>query len=98
MIDSTILVDRLVAADDECKRIRLEVERLKMALEAAEKDASSLRGSCRSLGEDLVQARRSLTAVTRSLSWIMHNRSISTEGMPRWLLRSLKTILSREGK
>lgn len=97
MIDSTVLVDRLVASDDECKRRRLEVERLKVALEVAEKDASSLRGSCKALGEELRQVKSRLRACQRAMSWIMHNRSIETKGMPGWLLHTLKGILKIEG-
>lgn len=98
MIDSTILVERLVAADDECKRRRMEAERLQLALEIAEKDASSLRGSCRALGDELRQVRGRLTACQRALSWIMHNRSIETAGMPGWLMRTLKSLLKDQDK
>lgn len=98
MPDSTVLVERLVAADDECKRRRLEIERLQQALESAEKDASSLRGSCRALGDELRQVRGRLTACQRAMTWIMHNRSVSLDGMPGWLLHTLRGLLKDQGK
>lgn len=98
MIDSTVLVERLVASDDECKRRRLEVERLQLALDVSEKDASSLRGSCRALGDELRQVRGRLTACQRAMTWIMHNRSVSLDGMPGWLLHTLKGVLNDHEK
>lgn len=98
MIDSTVLVERLVASDDECKRRRLEVERLQLALEVAEKDASSLRGSCRALGEELKHAKARANSYQRSLSWLMHNRTIAMDGIPGWLLRALKSIIKHQDK
>lgn len=96
MPDSTVLVERLVAADDECKRYRLEVARLQVALDHAEQDAASLRGSCRALGEELKQTRSRLTASNRALSWLMHNRIIEVIGMPNWLIRTLKGRLRQD--
>lgn len=94
----TTLVERLLASDDECKRRRLEVDRLSMALEAAEKDASSLRGSCRALADDLRQVRSRLSACQRAMSWIMHNRSFPMDGMPKWLVRTLIGVLGLQDK
>lgn len=98
MNDSTVLVDRLLAADAECKRLALALEESEQLRIALEKDSKSLRGSCAALGEDLRQTRARLTGSHRALSWLMHNRSIPLDGMPGWLMHTLKAVLRTHDK
>lgn len=98
MVDSTVLVERLVAADDECKRLRHQLKELTEALDAAHRDAVGLRGSCRAMGEELKHAKRGRQKCQRALSWLMHNRNIEIEGIPGWLLYVLNGILKYQAK
>lgn len=87
------------ALDRQARKADLEqIESLKAALKKAEADLSSMRGSLQALGKRAADATRGLQSVQRALSWIMHNRQISLDGMPGWLLYRLKRLIQFEDK
>jgi hypothetical protein len=103
MQDVTKLIDNLVAADAEIKRLRQLLAEQEARAHRAEMDVSSLRGTCAALGKEIAEQKkraddgaRGFQASQRSLSWLMHHRSISLEGLPGWVLNNLKRTLKRE--
>lgn len=89
MVDSTVLVERLVSQDDEIKRLTAQVELHKSHIVRIEKDLRSLQGSCKAMGRDLSIARRQKSQYLRALSWLVHNLCIDLGGKPGWLIHTL---------
>ncbi len=84
-------VEALEVARCEAERSRSEVERLNRLV-------NDLRTSCSDLGRQLHEAKGNVAAGQRALSWLMHNRTISLDGVPGWLLYRLKRLINFEDK
>lgn len=85
------------------KAEREEVEQLRLQVAKLEHDLACMRGSCAKMGHELAEqkqraksAERGFQATQRALSWIMHHRNVSIEGLPGWVLGVLKRILKRD--
>ncbi|WP_430316973.1 hypothetical protein [Pseudomonas sp. p1(2021b)] len=94
--NSTVLVERLVAQDAEIKRLTALVEELHGHSQSLEQEMASLRGSCKSLGDDLRRSRSASTAARRALSWYMAKHPVSLKGLPVWLARTLTAVIEHD--
>lgn len=96
MNDSATLVQRLQAKDAEIKRLAALVEELHGHSQSLEQEMASLRGSCKSLGDDLRRSRSASTAARRALSWFLAKHPTSLEGLPGWLARTLTAVIEHD--
>lgn len=92
-----------VQARQQRKAEREEVDQLRLQVAKLEHDLVCMRGSCAKMGHELAEqkqrarsAERGFQSTQRALSWIMHHRNVSIEGLPGWVLGALKRILKRE--
>jgi|GEM_PF-5475174 len=92
------MVDALVSRDDEIKRLKRDLAIYEARLHQTEMDLSSMRGSCKAIGEDLRKARARNATFTRALSWVARELDLSLVGKPDWLLSTLRGVIEREQK
>lgn len=92
-----------VQARQQRKAEQEEVEQLRRQVAKLDHDLACMRGSCAKMGHELAEqkqraksAERGFQSTQRALSWIMHHRNVSIEGLPGWVLGALKRILKRE--
>ncbi|EPM0509750.1 hypothetical protein [Pseudomonas juntendi] len=96
MVDSTVLVERLVAQDAEIKRLTAQIDGYKGHAARVEKDNQSLRGSCKALGEDLRKAKSASTAARRALAWFIDQHKPDLCQLPGWLARTLTAVIEHD--
>lgn len=98
MDDHALLIERLVEADKEIKRLKAQIDGHKGHAARVEKDLASLRGSHKTL----VQLSRKLKVrnaiMTRALQWVVHNLDLSLVGKPGWFVRTLASVVAYEQK
>lgn len=82
--------------DAEIKRLTALVEELHGHTQSLEQEMASLRGSCKSLGDDLRRSRSASTAARRALSWYMAKHPTPLEGLPGWLARTLTAVIEHD--
>lgn len=83
--------EALEKAQRRAEELEQEVERLGAQI-------SSLKGSCAALGKKCKDATRGLQSAQRALSWLMHNRQISLDGIPGWIMRRMRKLLEYQDK
>lgn len=89
--EQIILVDRLIALDQENKALKLRIHMMEV-------ERDSLKGSCKGMGRDLSIARRQKSQYLRTLQWMVFNLSVSLEGKPGWVLTTLKHVVTMADK
>lgn len=89
--EQVILVDRLIALDQENKALKLRIHMMEV-------ERDSLKGSCKGMGRDLSIARRQKSQYLRALNWFVNNLCIGLEGKPEWLLNTLGHVVRNADK
>lgn len=98
MANTTVLIERLVAAADEINALKRSLAISEAKLQAAGQDLSSMRGSCKAMGDELRKVRARNGTLTRAVAWVARELDLSLVGKPDWLLSTLQGVIEREQK